>query len=257
MYGKEFGKLTRRQAQQVYSSLQEMNEEAKDFAELASNTDNLDDLVVPWTEWYNFPYVYTVAGFLLKFNLIDLIQASLNEPDPQQSILDTLSSDLGDTLPVDHYTNEDKQEITAVLMALQGQINAIKQYSQPMSELIRKAVEGDLDCLFRAVTIDRSVVSNFTVAKFISKAQMCDDETFMNRLAKAITKTKPVPSKAKYNDLRYMIEVLAEGVGLEHHTTAQLQSLLIDDLELYNDESDYSTRAFRKLIEKRNKLVGT
>ncbi|MEH6625427.1 MAG: hypothetical protein V7739_03205 [Motiliproteus sp.] len=257
MVEKEFGKLTRGQAKQAYASLHEMNEEVKDLEQLASETTNLDELVTSWAEWYEQPFVNNLVYFVLSLGLGEELKRVSNAPDPQQAFFDFFQSDLADSIPAEDFDVEQKQVVTSLLMGLLGQINSIKQYSQPLSVLVEKASQGDLDSLFRAVTIDRVVVACPSIAKQIAMAQMVGDESFMNRLSKAITRTKPVRPKLQYDDFRYMLEAVVDGVGIESFSSTELEDLLKHELELYTNDSDYSLRAFRKLIQKRNQLVGT
>ncbi|WP_027853499.1 hypothetical protein [Marinobacterium litorale] len=255
--GKEFGSLSREQVRQIYASLYELNQQVLELGQAVAEAENLPDLVTPWADWYELPFSEHIARFLLIMGLGEYLLAAASTDDPKQAFLDTFTPDLADQVDTDSLDEEDKQVITGLVMSIGGQCQALQQFSQPMSMLVDKVRQGDMDSLFRAVWVDRSAVACPTIAKEISLAQMRGDESFLNRLAKALTRTKPARPDPKYNDLRYMLEVVLEGSEPGQLTTTKLEDLLAHDLELYATDGDYSLRAFRKFIQKRHKLVGT
>ncbi len=254
---KEFGHFTRDQARQAYATLHEVNEGTKDLEQIASESADFAELLVSWAEWYEIPFAHHLIYFALSLGLGDELTQISQAADPQQAFLDLLQSDHVNAVSLEEFDFDRQQLVISLLMALLGQMGAIRLYSQPLSDLLAKVRTGDQDALFRAVTVDRVVVACPSVARQIAIAQMTGDETFMNRLSKAITRTRPARPKPQYDDLRFMLETVVEGVGTRHFTAPQLEDLLQHELELYPNEGDYSLRAFRKLIEKRNRLVGT
>lgn len=255
-------KLTPRERRNILVGIYSARIEIESFPEFARGAKNLNELITPWGIWYEFSLSRHLAALLLFMEFGDWLGEINRCEEPRREFINMLV-ELGEIesqeldLWADNLDAGGRATFTSLLMALTGQINAISQYSLSMSELVRRAGEGDHDSLFRAVTIDRSVVSSPTIAKQISLAQVVSDESFMNRLSKALTRTKPARPDIKLDDMRYMLEALVEGVGIESFTKAELEEILKGDLELYDNDSDYSRRAFNKLIQKRNKMVGT
>jgi hypothetical protein len=255
-------KLTPRERKIILAGIYSARLEIDSLPEFARDASNLNELIVPWGIWYEMSLSQHLASYLLVMGFRDwLVEVGASE-DPMGEFIVMLSGldELDDSewdLWADRLDQKDRALFTSLVMALIGQINAISQYSLPMSELVRRAGEGDHKSLFRAVTIDRSVVNAAPVSKQISLAQILGDESFMNRLSKAITRTKPARPDRKLDDMRYMLEALIEGIGIDGFTNSELEEILKGDLELYDNDSDYSRRAFNKLIQKRNDLVGT
>jgi len=255
---KEFGHLSREEVKRVYSSLHEYNLEAEDLHQAARESDKLGSVVIPWVEYYEMPFLRHLALYLLVLGVDEELKEISLADDPIAAFLNFFIDgeyDFSDE-PED-FDDDEKQVITAMVMALMGQIESFKQFSQSLSGLIDRVRQGDEDALFRAITVDRTVVACPTIVRHISLAQARNDEAFMDKLAKAITRTKPVRPKPQFDDMRFMLEAVVEVEGIEAFTTVQLEDILANDLELYPNDSDYSSRAFRKMIQKRNKMVGT
>jgi len=125
-----------------------------------------------------------------------------------------------------------------------------------MHALVERAANGDDEALFMAVLVDRAVVQAEPIAQRICHAQMLGDESFMNQLAKAITRTKPRRPSQEYDDLRLILQLLDEASGLDTSTDEELYQLLVEDLELYPDDRKDPLAGLKKLIQKRKRVHG-
>lgn len=252
-------KLTPHERKIILAGIYSSRLEFESLSDSAKSAKNLNDLIVPWGAWYELSLSQHLAAFLLCMGFKDWLIDVRESEDPVGEFICMLSEldDIEFDQWADNLDQEEKRIFTSLVLAMQGQIEAVSQYSMPMSELVKRAGEGDHEALFQAVTIDRSVVNSSPVAKQICLAQVLSDESFMNRLSKAITRTKPARPDKKLDDMRFMLEALVEGVGIDGFTKSELEDILKGDLELYENDSDYSRRAFNKLIQKRNERVGT
>lgn len=255
-------KLTPRERKIILAGIYSSRLEFESLSESAKDAKNLNDLIVPWGIWYELTLSQHLAVFLLFMGFEDWLVEVRDSEDPMGEFINMLSElDEVDDKEFDQWgeqLDEDEKRIfTSLVLAMKGQIEAVSLFSMPMSELVKRAGEGDHEALLRAVTIDRSVVISTPVAKQICLAQVLCDESFMNRLSSAITRTKPARPNKKLDDMRFMLEALVEGVGIDGFTNVELEEILKGDLELYENDSDYSMRAFNKLIKKRNDIVGT
>ncbi|MDA3832528.1 MAG: hypothetical protein PF495_03950, partial [Spirochaetales bacterium] len=77
------------------------------------------------------------------------------------------------------------------------------------------------------------------------------DDNFIDLLSKAIKGSRPKRENRdkSLDDLRYMMEVMDEEIGLNKLTHNELYDIHADDLELY----DKSLDGFIKVIQRRNK----
>ncbi|MFT7404895.1 hypothetical protein [Zhongshania sp.] len=255
-------KLTPHERKIILAGIYSSRLEFESLSDSAKKAENLNDLIIPWGNWYELTLSQHLAILLIFMGFKDWLVEVRESADPLGEFINMLS-ELGevDDRDFDQWADtldrEEKRIFTSLVLAMQGQFEAVSLFSLPMSELVKRAGEGDHEALLRAVTIDRSVISSTPVARQICLAQVLCDESFMNRLSSAITRTKPARPAKKLDDMRYMLEALVEGVGIEGFTNSELEDILKSDLELYDNDSDYSSRAFNKLIQKRNKRVGT
>jgi len=104
-----------------------------------------------------------------------------------------------------------------VISKVIGSINsAISQIShqKDMHELLNNIKKGDDKSIFKAITIDKTLVSSELVKNRIAQAQITGDNKFLKKLANAIDK-RPL-----------------EGVG-QHGRTYAVLNLFWSDIELY------------------------
>lgn len=241
---------------EIYALYHQQKIDEDELSELIkNNTDILAALsiVSPWAYFYDLSYVTFLAYHILAFNLTDIIRTIANSENHAQALID-FASNLPDTSSEDEsLSDEEKGNRFALTMAITYQRSSIAIFSQSLNHLVEKARDGDDDALFNAVLVDRSVVSTPSVARRIQIAQLTEDNSFMDKLAKAITKTKPRRPAEKHDDLRYMLEVLDEEIGLENITHEKLYDTLSDGLELYSGSTD----GLMKLIQRRNQKLRT
>jgi hypothetical protein len=258
---KELGRLSRQQLREFYSAYYKTQIEGEvlksDIAEDVELFKEFLSEAPPWGTWYELPFLTHLSAFLLATGLADKIKEIALQVDPQQALLDFIESD--ESLPIESESDPDKEEvgyIFSLLFALMNQVKAISIYSEPMSKLVDRARNGDDDALLNAVIVDRSVVATPSIARRIQVANYLDDESFLNRLAKAITKTRTVPRRPRQDidDARLMIEMIEECIGIDNISRKNLYEVIVEDLELYESEGKEDPQsAFNNLIKKRNK----
>lgn len=81
---------------------------------------------------------------------------------------------------------------------------------------------------------------------------MMDDNSFMDRLAKAITKTKPSRPKIELDDTRFLLDLLENVAGLDNLSNKIVDELIADDLQAIPGGNSYD-RISKLLTEFRNK----
>jgi hypothetical protein len=255
MKEKEFGKLSKQQLRSFYAQYYSLDHTIEDFDNLLKEkSDNfltVFKLMPPWSGYYELEFSNLIGLFILAAGLSERVHACAKENDPQQAFLDYLDSNPDFPIPEDDLTDEMKGQFMACLFAITNNIMSLRIHSLTLNELVARAREDDDESIFKAVLIDRSVVGTPTVLKRIALAQIMNDESFMNQLTKAITRTKPRRPLKEYDDLRYMFEVIDESIGIENLTHDKLYDLLVVDLELYPNEFS----SFSELLKDRNRKV--
>lgn len=154
------------------------------------------------------------------------------------------------------FTDEEWGIYLAMVFAMLGNIEGMRAYHKPVSRLL---VEGETNekQLLQAIRVDRSVIAHPIVLKKISVAQILDDEPFMNKLAKALTRTIP-RGVHDLDDFRYMVEILEEKDGLTTYSYEELADLFINELDVYKEKNHGDgAAAIKKLLQRRKKVMGT
>lgn len=137
------------------------------------------------------------------------------------------------------------------------QMASFSMFSQSLSELVNKAKSDD-EALFDAVLVDRSVVGCAPIVQRIQYAQLISDESFMESLSKAMTRTRPRRPAKGHDDLRYMLEAMDDMKMYESATKAELFDIFANDLELYElDGKEDPFSGFKRLLERRAKRKAT
>ena len=258
---KEFGKLSRKQLRELYTQIYKIPGEKEDIIRFVGEENSkfieVFKLMPPWCHYYELEFTQLALFAISCFGFLDTFKRFASTPDPNQSFLDFLSSDADIDIPDDELTPEFIAVCLSLLFALIGNFESHGAFHKPLSQLIKEAAEGNDEALFNAVLIDRTVVGVDAINKRIAFAHLIQDESFMNKLAKAITKTRPRRPKREYDDLRYMIEVLDQACGLENLTYEKIYDLLVGDLELYpSGQLKDAFGAFSEILKQRNKAVG-
>ena len=116
--------------------------------------------------------------------------------------------------------------------SLQRSVLSIMLFQRSISGLVQEVREhDDLDALFNAVRVDRTVMSCSTIADKIARAEMRGDKRFFLRLRNAL-KGPTQKHWAAYCDLRYSLVILRE-LGFDGLSDTQLENLLVHQLKVY------------------------
>lgn len=245
---------------ELYARFHQLNVEKEELPELVQakrpKVQDILGLNFPWADWYEIPYKQSLGVFLVISGLDKWVIKASKSENPGRDLFDQLDNN-PDPMGETELSNEEKSYFIALFMSIMHQMESLSIFSESISELVRKAVTDD-EKLFDAVIVDRSVVACPSIAQRIQIAQLEQDESFMNKLSKAITKTRSRKPNSEYDDLRFMLEALEDMKECQDMTLEQKYELLAGDLELYNtsDKKD-SLAGFKKLVQRRNKRKET
>jgi len=136
-----------------------------------------------------------------------------------------------------------------MILAYQGHVRALDVFNQSMDELVAKAGEGQDDALFQALVIDPAALACPAVQTRIAKAALLKDESFFDKLTKALKKSKPRRPSEKYDPIRHLVGILDEIHALDNLTQTQVCEIFIDHLNLYPHDSEDAHAGLKKLIQ--------
>lgn len=232
---KDYGKLTTAQFQTLICGLGEVNAERTNFSELMARVpkEKLDAVLIGGFNWgalYELPFVEHLALVAVAFNYSATLTKAVASPDPQQHILDHLHP----PLEFEAHPAFELQQLIGLALSLQRTILSIMLFQRSLSGLVQEVrEEGNLDALFNAVRVDRTVMTCPSVADKIAMAELRGDKHFFLRLRNSL-KGPSHKHWAAYCDLRYSLYVLRE-LGFDKMTDDQLEQLLVHTLKVYPD----------------------
>lgn len=233
-YGKR-PKISVEEFRDLVKMLPEVREGSNDLPALvrkmsAEKVAELFDEDCVWSELYDLTFEEFVAVFIFCIGkLNDLLEAAKSSNPSTEFFCRASKWDVEGEMALPE--GVEQRHIVLLTYALQRQILSIMLYHRPLSRLVAEAAAGNLDALFSAVRVDRSVVACPSIAARISKAEFVDDKRFFLRL-RSVLKGPSGKHWEAYKDLRFAFALLRE-VGFDALSDAQLETLLVDQLRLY------------------------
>ena len=202
-------------------------------------------------ELYELP-LKQVAGYLFKrAGLLDAAKLAAQQPDPQLAIMEMAESEE----PVFDITRENASATIVAMVVLFNHLDSIMRYSMPVTGLLERVSVGDDDRLFDAVVLDAAVMSSKPIANRIAAAAINDDRAFFDRLAKAITQTKPVRPQARLDETRLLMQLFEDAGVLAEMTDSALTEWAVNRVGVYPDSKDPHS-AIRDQRRKRDNAKG-
>lgn len=232
---KAYGKLTAEQFRGFVGALSEIRQLSQECATLLrkasdQNIETIFKASPVWSDLYELPYPDLVVECVNQMGLADSVSVALQSPDPQEVLLAAVKSDCQDNSA----PGVGLEVVMRYLMPLHHSIRSIGLYGCSMCGLVSLVRDhGEVDALFKAVSVDRSVVASPTVSKRIAQAEMRGEHDFFERLAKALSG----PSgkvMASLSDMRNSFFILRE-MDLPDLSNADLTTLMVGVLGVYAD----------------------
>ncbi len=232
--------VDRGQLRNIYAVLHGAKQQAAEFDELVSSKPEKFNesmkLVPPWGAAYEKPWKNILSALFKVVGLSEKITELAEQDNPANAILKLVDDDPKlDVDPGRDVSDDQKWIGLALFFAFLGNLESVNMYGVPLSQLVEKASEGDDEALFNAVTVDRAAMQAEPIARRICKAQIANDTSFMDRLAKAVTRTRPRRPSEKLDDVRYMLIILHEqsrsvrsSVRKDHYALFSRRTLAVD-----------------------------
>jgi len=204
--------------------------------EIHTSPDKVFEMLTPpyyWSEIYEFSFiehaiiVLYLSGHLSEFS--DLAQ----KDHPYSEIITHAKSSNPEIFPE---VEDDPKYVIGGMMALSKSIQSVHHYGIPLNNQVQRVKEGSDQALFDAVRIDRSIISNPTIADRITTAELLSETEFFESLKLSLNGPKKNRYKV-YGPLRYMLLLLDEAGMLDEMTDVEQYRLLQEELHLYNPTS--------------------
>lgn len=232
---KEYRKFTPTQFRRLVDQLPEFQSKAEELRKFMQDTpdEKWDKILTEDYSWawvYEFPLVLHLAVAVYALNLTEWLNEVAASPDPQQRVLDDLHTEPADGFHPDVEVQHGLGLVISVVHTMQ----CVLLFGRSLSSLIQEVRDNnDLDCLFRAIKVDRTVVNCPTVADCIAKAELRNDKDFFRRLSNAFKG----PSKKEWAGLaamKFSFNVLRE-LELNDLSDDELEQLMVHTLDVYKD----------------------
>lgn len=236
---KEYGKLTLDQFREVVRKLPEVRTQTKELSQvLREKPERLKEVLgtgYHWAEIYEFGFTDQIAHLVTALGWTGLLRDAATSDDPQERILQwgADSGELDQWYEANEETLE-KRRLIWLVVVLQRNILSIMLYHRPLSALVaevRQGLEGSDDAFFKAVRVDRSILSCPTFSDRLAHAELLNEKAFFLRLRSALKGPLKKHWEALH-DLRYAIAILRE-MGFDRLSDAQLEDLFVNKLKLY------------------------
>lgn len=236
---KEFKKLTIEQFRNLVGQLPEVRSQMRELPRLISQKkEKLKELLgvnYHWASIYEQPFIRQIAYLFVLLGLGDLLAETANSDDPQEQALQwsSVSSELDQWYEANEDT-VDKKHLVWLSIVMQRNILSIMLYHCSLGALVEKVRQGGPDAneaLFKAIRVDRSILSCPTIADRLAFAELTNDRDFFIHLRSALKGPSRKHMEA-LKDLRYAIAVLRE-MGFDSLSDAQLEDLFVNRLKLY------------------------
>lgn len=234
---KEYRKLTEDQFRRVIRKLPEFRAESETLQRKLAQApkEKLKELLgegVWWAPLYELTFAQNMAWLFYVLDKVEWIKDIASRPDPQEAVLQEMEDDSPwewNGGPGGAFAESD---LFALACAFQRNILSVMIYKQTLCGLVEEARErGDDEALFKAIRVDKSVVSCPTAAARISEAEALGQKRFFERLRSSL-KGPSMKHWEGYRDLRYSLFVLRE-LGFDRLSDDQLEHLLVQVLKVY------------------------
>ena len=218
-------KISPDQFKQIARKLPEIRSQTREIQELARAKPEMvkeffgDDFA--WSEIYELPYEEQIAMLLTLLDIHKPFIEASKAAQPYEATI-KLSEDGGelDRLFMENEENIDKQYLLWMVVVLQRNVLSIMLHHQSLGALVEEVRKGNDEAFFKAVSIDRSILSCTTFANRLARAELFGDKTFFIHLRKAL-KGPSAKHMATIGDVRYGIVLLREA-GFDSFTDDQL-----------------------------------
>lgn len=233
--GKEYGKLTAAQFKTFVHFLPALRLMAQEMAGLLRDapSEKLNKLYKTspvWADLYELTLLETVVICVNSLGLGSRLKMALESTDPYAILQADLENNFND-IPEPSVSFD---VMIRHLMPVWHSIQSIGFYGCSMPGLVALVRDyGEVDAIFKAVSIDPTVMNCPTIARAIAKAQLARDTDFHEKLATALKG----PSKkimASLQDMRFSFFLLRE-LGINDLSEEDVRSLMVGVLGVYVD----------------------
>lgn len=253
---KEFGKLSSAQLKQSVSLIQKLLKEAGQLIDSIDNkTEKYQNLVLPpWAELYEKSFNELGIIFLHYSGFLEKIK-SFESADKMQAFFDYIESDPEYDINAIVATPQQAAAFLCSFIPVIHCLLSLCRYRKSINRLLEEARQGIDKSLFRAICIDRTVLSTKTAAARLAQAEWRDDRQFFDKLARAVKGGYPKRPKEDLDFARMALAFIEDATGHAKFNSGQLYSLFVEEMKVFPDDTvlDDSLSSFRVFLHRERK----
>ena len=186
-----YKKLTPEQFRDLANKLPEIRSQKNELAELIKSKPQRVKEVLgqyySWSEIYELSFIEQLAYLFVLIGIHKPFIEISKSTAPQQALIE--ASENGGKLDLWYELNKDnieKKHLLWLVIVLQRNILSIMLFHQSLGALVHEVRQGNNEALFKAVSVDRSILTCPTFADRLSLAELKNDKHFFIHLRKAL-----------------------------------------------------------------------
>ena len=234
----------------------------QDAQDLAASKRKVIEKLLPsdfsWSWLYELELKQMLILNLAVMGLLDkVIQAYRAGLDMNQYFLEAATDDFEDDNDEEEWTGGHggvytESDLLSTTHAVQNAMRCLGIYGHYLNDLVdevRKGGKNADDAFFKAISIDRTVLTCTPFASRHAKAEYFREKHFLLRLRKAI-KGKPHDALLVHQDLRSILQLFYEMKILSELTLDEADYLFIKELKLYQDGGKDPAHSLMRFIQR-------
>lgn len=232
---KEYGKLTAGQFRDFVELLPQLRQDAtwlrKTLYDLPK--DKRHEMFAPGSSWewiYELSLIQHLLLLVYALGLTEKLGSIVASADP----IDSLHAWVDEDATEGHHPDFEVQDIIALVYSASRSIESIFLFERSISGLVQEVRDdNNMDSLFKAISVDRSVMACPSVVTHVAKAEMFNDKGFFKQLRAALNG----PSKKNMvalADMKYSFAILRE-LKIDKLSDDKLEDLMVHTLKVYAD----------------------
>lgn len=218
-------KITLEQFSDITKMLPEIRSQKRELVELIKSkplkVKEILGQFYSWASIYEHSFAEQMAYLIILLGMHKPLIEVRDLDNPQASFIEFFK-DGGrfDEWYEENEENVDKKHLLWLVMVLQRNILSIMLFHVSLGSLVELVRQGSDEAFFKAVSIDRSILSTPTFADRLSLAELKSDKQFFIHLRRALKGPSQKHMEA-IGDLRYAIVMLRE-LGFDRFTDDEL-----------------------------------
>lgn len=227
----------------------------------ASKREKIEPLLPPdfsWASLYELEFKEMLILNLSVLGMLEMLTRAyragldLNQYLMDLTIHEAENIDSEDTRAGGHGGIYTEADLIKTTHAYQNSWRCMSIYGHFLNDLVKQVRDGGKyadEAFFKAITIDRTILTCPTFAARLARAEYFGEKDFLRHLRKAF-KGKPHDALLVHQDLRSWMHVFSDMNILDKLSVNEADFLFIQELKLYQDAGEDPARSLMRFIQR-------